>query len=133
MMMWNDSFSVSNDEIDNQHKQLIEIIEELAIVIHNKDYSYANIIEIIGRLEDYIKVHFEYEENLMLKYSYPNIEHHTKEHNELRYKMQNMSVFDYNKPDIFYSETLTYLFDWLTKHIMQVDKQLGKYVLELSK
>jgi hemerythrin len=132
MMMWNDSFSVSNTEIDNQHKQLIGIIEDLALIFHNKDYSYVNIVEIVSRLENYIKVHFDYEENLMVKYSYPHIEHHTKEHNELRYRIQNTRVFDMQNPDGFYSETLTYLFDWLTNHIMQVDKNLGNFLSELG-
>jgi len=133
MITWSDEFSVSHIEIDNQHKKLILIIEELVSIIHLKDYNYINIVDIVNKLENYIKVHFEFEENLMIKYSYPYLEIHTKEHNELRYKIQNTLVFELEFPDEFYTETLIYLVDWLTNHIMKVDKQLGEFLSDAGK
>ncbi|MDF2941937.1 MAG: hemerythrin domain modulated adenylate/guanylate cyclase [Herbinix sp.] len=132
MINWNDNFSVNNTEIDDQHKELISIIEEVVLVVHTKDYNFIKITEIVAKLEEYIKVHLEYEENLMVKYSYPFLEFHVKDHNELRYRTQNIKVFDVNKLDEFYTDTLIYLVDWLTRHIMQVDKQLGEFLLEID-
>jgi len=132
MINWNESFSVNNKEIDNQHKKLISIIEELVLIVHTKDYNFIKIKEIVDHLEDYIKEHFEYEENLMVQYSYPHLEFHVKEHNELRYRIHNIKVFDVNQFDEFYSDILIYLVDWLTSHIMQIDKQLGKFLIEVG-
>lgn len=128
MIKWNEKFSVNHEEIDNQHKKLIDIIEEVAFIIHSKDFNFVNIVEIVSKLEDYIKIHFEYEEGLMLKHQYPYIELHTKEHNEMRVKIHDIKVFDLEKPNEFYSDTLLYLMDWLLKHIMQMDHQLGKFL-----
>jgi hemerythrin len=130
MINWNESFSVNNNEIDNQHKKLILIIEELVSIVHTREYNFIKITEIVDHLEDYIKEHFEYEENLMVQYSYPYLEFHVKEHNELRYRIHNIKVFDVNRFAEFYTEILIYLVDWLTSHIMQVDKQLGNFLIE---
>ncbi|MHB8131152.1 MAG: bacteriohemerythrin [Mobilitalea sp.] len=130
LISWSDEFSVSHKGIDNQHKELIAIIEELVSIIHLKNYNYINLVNIVNKLENYIKVHFEYEEKLMIKYSYPYVEIHTKEHNELRYKIRNTKVFEVESMDAFYTDTLIYLVDWLTNHIMHVDKQLGKFLSE---
>ena len=132
MIKWSENFSVSHEGIDNQHKELIAIMEELVFIISTEDYNYINIVEIIGKLENYIKVHFDYEEKLMLQYSYPYLEEHTRLHNELRYRIQTTNVFDLEKPNDFYTETLTYLVGWLSNHIMKVDKRLGKFLVEVG-
>jgi hemerythrin len=132
MIKWSENFSVSHAEIDNQHKELIAIIEELVTIISTEDYSYINIVEIVSRLENYIKVHFDYEEKLMLQYSYPYIEEHTKLHNDLRYRIHTTNVFDLETPQDFYGDTLNYLVGWLSNHIMQVDKKLGLFMKEMN-
>lgn len=132
MIKWSDKYSVCHTGIDDQHKELIAIIQEVSLAIRKKDNSYTDIVDVIHKLENYIKVHFGYEENLMLEINYPDLEIHTKEHNELRYKIRNISVFDIEKPTEFHEEMLQYLMDWLINHIMQVDKKLGNYILEME-
>jgi hemerythrin-like metal-binding domain len=128
MLRWSNSFSVGNTTIDEQHKELIAIINEVTRLISEEDFDYSNIVELIRRLEDYVKFHFDEEENLMLKYDYPQIEVHTNQHNQLRYKVFNTKIYDIDTPKEFYTEALIYLMDWLAKHIMQTDKQLANYI-----
>jgi hemerythrin-like metal-binding protein len=128
MITWDPSYTVNFNGIDEQHKILISIIQEVETAINSQEYNYKNLIELVNKLENYIKVHLTYEEALMAKFEYPDAEKHQSEHNELRYKIQSIN-FDYIvKSKEFYLETYTYLSDWLYDHIMGVDRKLGNYL-----
>lgn len=130
MMEWKDEYSVNNQEIDEQHKVLIGMLNEIEAMIQREDFSYLNLTSIVEGLENYVKTHFEYEENLMLKNSYPYIMNHTNEHNVFRDKLQHTYILDIEKPIEFYYEMSDYLIQWLIDHIMKIDKHLGTYLLE---
>lgn len=132
MIKWMDSYSVSHKEIDDQHKELIDILREVEKTIKKEDFSYLNLVHLIDRLEGYVRLHFDYEEDLMLKTTYPHIMEHTNEHNAFRYKLQKTYVLDIEKPKEFYYEMSDYLSNWLTDHILHVDQQLGSYLLARS-
>lgn len=128
MLQWSNVYSIGYDEIDEQHKELIAIINEVFHMLHNKDFSYVNVVEIISRLESYIKFHFDYEENLMLSNNYPGIETHTAQHNHLRHKIFTTRIYAIETPRDFYSDTLTELLDWLMNHIKVTDKCLVDFL-----
>lgn len=130
MVKWDDSYSVHYDGIDEQHKILISIIQEVENAINAESYSFKGLIEILNRLEDYIKVHFSYEEGLMTKYDYPEKTNHFTEHNELRYKILSTNLDYIEKSKDFYTESYTYLYNWLINHIMKTDKKLASFLIE---
>jgi len=128
MVKWNDNFSVKHEDIDEQHKKLISIINEVAYLVNEGDTDFANFLELVNHLDGYIQEHFKYEESLMDKYSYPDKEAHINQHNDLRIKMESMNIFDINKPTDFYKDLLTYLVNWISTHVMQTDKKLGLFI-----
>lgn len=128
MLQWSKVYHVGFNEIDEQHKELIAIINEVFQMLQDKDFSYLNVVEIIRRLEDYIKYHFEYEENLMLVHQFPDIEIHTSQHNYFRYKIFNTGIFAIDSPKNFYTDTLSELLDWLMNHIKITDQRLADYL-----
>ncbi len=130
MITWDPSYTVEYEGIDEQHKILISIIHEVEAAIKAESYSFKNLIEIINKLENYIKVHFTYEEALMAKHSYPDAERHLQDHNELRYRVLSINLDYIEKSKDFYLETYTYLSDWLINHILTIDKKLGKFLVE---
>lgn len=128
MITWKPDYSVGFEGIDSQHKTLISIIQEVEMAIKSHTYSFKALIELVDKLEKYMKVHLAYEENLMAKFDYPNVDTHRSEHNELRYKIQSINLDYIEKSRDFYLETYTYLSDWLMNHIMKEDKKLGTYL-----
>ena len=75
---WDSSFSVGIEEIDEQHKQLIQCINELKIAFsYNKMYM---IEEVLENLIEFTKHHFSFEENLMKEAGYPLLEEHLQSH-----------------------------------------------------
>ena len=127
-MEWSDNFSVGKQEIDDQHKELIRILNDIDSTIRKEEFSYLNLANIVSELEKYVKYHFDYEENLMYKRAYPGIAEHTSAHNAFRDKLQNTYVLDIQKPVQFYYNMSDYLVKWLTEHIMQIDKRLGEFL-----
>ncbi len=128
MIQWSNVYSVGYEEIDEQHKELIAIINEVFDTLQKKDFHYVNVVDIIDRLERYIKSHFEFEEGLMVQHNYPDIELHASQHNYLRHKVFNTRIFEIDSPRDFYSETLSELLDWLMNHIKQTDKRLADFM-----
>ena len=61
---WSDDFSINIQEIDEQHKVLVDLLNQLHVAIrehHGKTTSR----EILNRLAEYTRTHFLLEESLM--------------------------------------------------------------------
>lgn len=122
---WNEKFSVGNYIVDEQHKELIKIINEVIVVIKQKQYTFSNLLSVVCKLDDYIIEHFKYEEQLMHKYNIHGKENHIKEHDLARKKMDSLNVIDQeNFEEKFFFDTLGWLSNWLIEHIMDTDKML---------
>jgi hemerythrin len=121
---WKDSMSVKSEEIDNQHKKLVGMLNELYMAFINKEHK-EKMDAVINQLIDYTRYHFDTEEKYFIAFRYPDKENHIKEHKQFKEKI-NEFVKDYKAN----SNTLTYkvinfLRDWLMNHIMVTDM---KYV-----
>lgn len=130
MIQWNEKISVNHNGIDEQHKKLIDIIEQISLLSGNKGHDFSQLLEVINELDSYIEEHFKYEEDLMSKYNYIEMNEHVKQHNQLREKMEGINIFEVEKTEEFYKELLASLVDWLLRHIMQTDKKLGAFLLK---
>jgi hemerythrin len=125
-LIWNDSLSVGVPEIDEQHKQLVQMLNQM---IEADDTSVRSevISDILTRMTEYADYHFTTEEAYMQAYSYPEYEAHRDQHVEFMRKTAQLALaaMDYDKqvPE----ELLTYLKDWLITHIMQSDMKYKPY------
>lgn len=127
LIEWNDSFSVNIVEIDNQHKNLINMINELYNAM-SKGRSKEIMEEIISKMINYADYHFTTEEDLMLKYGYGEYISHKNEHNSFIEKVKKFNE-DYKSGALFLSvEVLTFLSTWLKNHILGTDKKYSKFL-----
>lgn len=117
---WDKNFSVGNDEMDNQHKKLIEIINELFIHFNNGN-AQEIILQILDKMVNYSILHLTSEEKYLKEIDYPYIEEHKLMHNS--YKQQ--IILFRNKirsdNDEVHYELFNYLKDWWTNHILEED------------
>lgn len=128
MITWKNDYSVKYDGIDEQHKKLISIIQEVEAEISSQEYHFTGLITVVNELDDYIKDHLAYEEAMMKKYAYPGADKHLLEHNELRYKILSINYDNIPESKEFFLDTYTYLSNWLINHILKTDKALGNYL-----
>ena len=126
---WKDSFSVGIPSIDDQHKKLVEMINNLFSEF-SKGITDEFLNEIIKELEKYTMYHFSYEEKFMKLYNYAGYKDHKAEHNLFVEKIKNYkeTLSKENKKEVI--DFLTFLKNWLLKHIMGTDKQYMKLFQE---
>ncbi len=126
---WDAKFSVGIDSIDNQHKKIIELINELygAFVDKRTDDIMGRILH---EMADYAIYHFKYEENLLEQSGYPLTAKHIEEHDAFNLKVNEFKAKSaLGKFQITFT-VLNYLKDWLANHILIND---AKYSSHLKK
>lgn len=80
-LVWDETFILGIDEIDQQHKTIIEQFSRLSDAVQSGDSSEA-LAEMTRFLVEYATMHFATEEKYMQQYGYPDIEIQRNEHAE---------------------------------------------------
>jgi hemerythrin-like metal-binding protein len=123
---WHDSYSVGVKELDNQHKMLIDTLNELFEAMRNRE-ARAVIAGILKGLSDYVGVHFSYEENLMNKHGYPAFAEHKKAHEVFVQKVEDFYKKHEEGSLMLSMEVMNFLKDWLKTHIKGTDQQYSGF------
>lgn len=122
IMKWSDDLSVQVAEIDQQHHRLVDLINKLHDAMLAKQGKQI-VSEIIDELAAYTVYHFQAEEKYMQQFKYPHYLAHKKEHGGFVQEVEKFQKdFDSGKLGLSL-EIMTFLRDWVTKHIKGTDKQ----------
>ena len=129
---WDPSFSVGIAEIDQQHKKIVDFINQLNELIlpagkqdalRSKMKELSAQASVIAEMVEYSSNHFSIEEKFMRQYTYPDYEKHKKEHDYFIAKVQTFkSDFDKGKGALS-NEVMQFLKMWLRNHILKTDKE----------
>lgn len=126
---WSERYSVGFKKIDEQHKYLVDLINELSKIYTNKKDKYE-IKKILDKLVSYAITHFNEEESMFIKINYPYTEEHIKEHLQFVNKINEFREM-YAKNRISLSkEMLVFLQRWLFDHILMEDKKYQQFINE---
>ncbi|MFW9861071.1 MAG: bacteriohemerythrin [Candidatus Thorarchaeota archaeon] len=128
---WDNSLSVGVELIDEQHKMLIERINNLSIAVA-KYMGHTKIIETLLFMTEYTDFHFSTEERYMKELDYPAMENHIKQHEEFK-SMLNTLEDDFKEDGatkVVSKSINTFLGNWLFNHIKVVDVNFGKFLRE---
>ena len=128
-LVWKDEYSVGVEEMDNDHKKLLNLINQLQTAVHyytGKEFEEKALDELV----DYTKTHFKKEEKLMEDNDYADLEAHKVLHQKFIDKVSAFLELYKNDSDVAVNDTLEFLKDWLIKHINGTDKEYGKVLNE---
>ena len=126
---WSESLSVGIDEIDRQHKRIIDYINLLDQAIQQK--SEDKIKDVIHGLIDYTDTHFAFEEDLMRKMEYALVDTHSITHRSFISRIKDYQNRFNNGEDIS-RKLLTDLRIWLTNHIKKDDQDYAPKLQKLD-
>jgi diguanylate cyclase (GGDEF)-like protein/hemerythrin-like metal-binding protein len=126
---WSNNLSVGVDQIDDDHKELITIINKM---INEVDKNNNLLMQYFDELEDYTHYHFSREEKLMISQCTSDedramVKEHLKEHQYFIKKIPELKqkVVSSSSSDIVY-EVIDFLMDWLLEHIIVKDLGLSQ-------
>ena len=124
---WSSELSVDFEEIDNDHKRLVEMLNFLSdAVTHAKED--AAIGQLLDDLLGYTMWHFRHEERLMQLHGYPGFLEHKMEHGELAEQATDLQERFQNGDRDVAGEALPFLKSWRAGHILGTDKKLGAFL-----
>lgn len=128
---WTPDLAVDAGLIDEQHKQLIERMNELDRAVRHTR-GVPKIIKTLDFLIEYTDFHFGTEEKNMVELGYPQLEYHRGQHAEFVTTLKNLEMdFEEEGATEALAESInTFMFNWLVKHIKTVDVQFGRFLEE---
>lgn len=154
---WEDKYSVGIEQIDDQHRVLINIINNLQNIYDNRGLANFNkeILKALDALKMYTLVHFKCEEILMEMFDYQGCIEHKESHDgfiklingyhsHLMVSMNqrdnieeiesNFAEIDKIDEEIYakIEKIIHFLKTWLLNHIMKGDKEYSQFFLKIQ-
>ena len=129
LIPWSDDLSVGIHEIDDQHRKLIGLINDLHDAMKSGQAKQA-LEKTLSELADYAVYHFQVEEKYMEKFRYPEFPSHKLAHTAFVKKVAAFQA-DYKSGKLGLSlDLMHFLRDWLTTHIKGTDRQYAALFLK---
>lgn len=125
---WSDAFLIGIEELDFEHRRLIEDINEL----HRELLARADVARIgdtLSRILSRMQAHFALEEHVMLSHKYPHYAEHKAEHERLLDDYTDLMTKcerDRALPERDKVERV--LRDWIVDHIVTTDRKMSLMV-----
>ena len=122
LLQWTPTLSVNVKSVDDQHQKLIKLINDLDDAMA-KGRGREVMGPIITELANYAHTHFAFEETYFAKFKYADTAAHKAEHAKFLDDVGKFKAdFDAKKLGLSI-QVMTFLSDWLKKHIMGTDKK----------
>lgn len=125
MFVWKNEYSVGALEIDEQHKQLLNLGNTIAHA------TIGEVLQCVVELHKYTKVHFSSEEQHMRELGFPDLEAHMELHQKLiddLYGVVEKGFTETKDIDGF----KTFLYEWLNDHLLTQDRKYFDYARTLE-
>lgn len=122
---WDDSFSVRNEMVDEQHKELFRLAGEME-EIFDKPVSREHVKELLAEFFNYMKTHFADEEKYMQEIGYPELEHHKMLHKDIVQKMIDL-IKSIKTTNDLKEKLYVVAKEWLLEHILYEDMKVAEF------
>lgn len=131
LFTWTDSFLTQIERVDQQHRQLIELINDLAeLVVTSADIDMARLEHVRDGLLSYVQIHFSEEEELMRKSGVDprHIERHIALHATFLQEASRLKGLEPGEVETRIREATDYLVHWLAFHILDRDQSMARQI-----
>lgn len=124
---WSEKYSVNIREIDEQHKKLIGMVNELhQAMLQGKGKHVVG--KVLGELIRYTQTHFAAEERIMKANEYSEYAEHKDKHDKMTQKVLAVQKqYQEGKVTITH-DVMVFLENWVDQHIMGTDKKYAPFL-----
>lgn len=133
-LQWDKHLSVGVDEIDQQHKLLIDKFNEFMLAC-KEERGYDEVYRLFTFLDVYVVTHFADEERLMQRAGYPDYAKHREKHLEFRSEVTSFKerLESEGPTQLFVTSAGLLMTGWLIEHISGMDRAIGRFMIEQGK
>jgi hemerythrin len=126
LIEWQDEFSVGDASVDLEHRELIELINNVH-ALAGDNASADTIVSMLGEIFAQISAHFALEEKFMRDSRYPLLNEHKGDHEDLLDELRD--IMDNVDADGGYDEQRLSgdLQHWFTEHFRTHDAKLHRH------
>jgi len=131
---WNRNFESGLPLVDEQHKELVRIINHLATHLGNQS-SPVELNQVFADLAAYADYHFKTEESIWSPVygDDPDYASHKRIHDSFMVKVAKLKSEEQTRPlEKVVEDILRFLTHWLAYHILDSDKRMAKTVLAVQ-
>ena len=126
LIEWSEEFSVGHQDIDGQHKCLLDIVNTLALEIEQP--SAKSLESILNSLVQYTAHHFSYEELIFKDAGYPESPSHKSSHRNFVMRVLELKERFEQGQEVDVKKLYEYLTHWLLTHICVSDKKTFAWI-----
>jgi len=127
MFAWNQKYVLSCPKIDDEHRMLFRLAENLHLALaagRGAEVLKGLFADLIG----YTRTHFAHEEALMRASGYPAYRQHKAEHEDLAARAAALQKQGETGKLTVTLDTMRFLREWLDHHINQSDRLVADHV-----
>lgn len=130
-LIWDDSFVLGIDEIDEQHRTIVEQFTSFSEAIQAGTAKEV-LTETAHFLVQYAQKHFVTEEGYMQKYEYPRIDEQRREHREFTADAEELvkKIEEEGASRELAAALTGKMVRWVIQHIRNHDRDMVNYVKE---
>jgi len=126
LMAWSPAFSVKVQKFDDQHKKLVDLVNQLHDAMKAGEGN-TMLGVVLQSLIAYTASHFADEEKMMQTHAYPEYAKHKGEHEKLVKQVLELQQKFQAGSAMLTMSVMSFLKDWLVNHIQGEDKKYGVY------
>lgn len=123
-LLWKPEFDIGIEEIDLQHRYFLRLINRIGDELSTTKPDEPYFDRLLDELFKYAAFHFASEENIMMKYRYPNLDEHRNLHLSL------LDQLSWRAASGTSQDLLDFLTDWFLHHTQEADRRIGQFILE---
>ncbi len=123
---WRPEYATGDNLVDEQHQSLFSTINALnnAMLIGQGEILLEKTLQ---SLKDYTTIHFDTEEQFMLRHQYPGYANHKQQHEALKAKVLEFEHQHQQDLGQLTREVSHFLTDWLIHHIKDEDQKMIRF------
>lgn len=127
IIKWNEDLIIGIGNIDEQHRHLINIINELHLAVEYAEGAGA-ILRLLDELHRYAHQHFGAEEALLDRHDYPSKEDHAEEHRQFICRLDELKTGYQSSSEVLTVHVRDFLLSWFFNHIRTSDMEYKQYL-----
>lgn len=130
MTYWDESFSVGSTVLDKQHQQLLDLCNQLGQNLKDTtDVVQFEFHEILHRLAEYSRLHFETEEGILRNVGYPDLKQQIADHTEYCKVITHSTYIAAITKTVDRLQLQRFVAKWWTDHILIDDMKYREFLI----